>query len=331
MGTLALIGLGSNLGDRKAILNAAVSSLGETSGVEVHAVSRYHETAPVGGPAGQGPFLNAAMALETTLSPFALHDRLQGIERDAGRVRVVRWGERTLDLDLLLYGDLTVETEALRIPHPRMPFRRFVLAPLAEVAPSAVDPLTHRIVAELLALLDRRPSYVAIQRPEHGPAEIEFSSLVTALGAVPVFGPQLTTGDYSDPGRRASYLSRIVEELADRLQQAFSKAGVGWVASDFWFDAYYYRAMACLEPVPKSFGAFQTRFLAARIRVPCPTIVVGVHGPGPSRPAWADRSESLAPDRKGVSILRPESSSPAALLDEVLALCESGRAGIELA
>src|SRR4051812_23839330 len=100
MGTLALIGLGSNLGDRKAQLDAAVAALAETPGVQVRAVSPYHETAPVGGPSGQGAFLNAAAALETTLDPHALHCILRGIEQRAGRVRDVRWDARTLDLDL---------------------------------------------------------------------------------------------------------------------------------------------------------------------------------------------------------------------------------------
>ena len=110
MGTLALIGLGSNLGDRKAILDGAVEQLRQTPELIVRSVSTYHETKPVGGPAGQGPFLNAAAALETTLEPIALLRRLQEIEADAGRVRSVRWGERTLDLDVLLFGDEIIDT-----------------------------------------------------------------------------------------------------------------------------------------------------------------------------------------------------------------------------
>src|SRR5262245_60612790 len=93
MSTLALIGLGSNLGDRKTILDTALATLAATPGVTLRAASRYHETAPVGGPSGQGAFLNAAASLETTLDPFALHARLRRIEAEAGRVRHVRWGE----------------------------------------------------------------------------------------------------------------------------------------------------------------------------------------------------------------------------------------------
>jgi 2-amino-4-hydroxy-6-hydroxymethyldihydropteridine diphosphokinase len=151
MGTLALIGLGSNLGDRKTELDAAVAALAQAPGIDVRAVSRYHETAPVGGPKGQGDYLNAAAAVETTLEPLDLLHLLQEIERRGGRVRTVRWGPRTLDLDLLLFGDRVIATAELQVPHPRMAERLFVLEPLAEIAPGAVDPVTGRTIAELLS------------------------------------------------------------------------------------------------------------------------------------------------------------------------------------
>ncbi len=154
MGTLALIGLGSNVGDRKAHLDGAIAALAATPGVTVRAVSSYHETAPVGGPPGQGAFLNAAAMIETALDPTTLLDVMRAIEAGAGRVRAVRWAERTLDLDLLLFGNLILDSAELTIPHPRMPVRHFVLAPLAEIAPAAVDPRTGRTVSELLADLD---------------------------------------------------------------------------------------------------------------------------------------------------------------------------------
>ena len=140
MNALALIGLGSNLGDRRATLLRAIEELNATPGVSVVKVSSFHETEPVGGPPGQGPYLNAAACIETTLEPPALLHRLQEIEARNGRVRTVRWGERTLDLDLLLYDDRIVETPELTIPHPRMADRRFVLEPLAEIAPEPSIP-----------------------------------------------------------------------------------------------------------------------------------------------------------------------------------------------
>lgn len=150
----ALISLGSNLGDRKAILDGAITALRETPGILVHSVSSHHETEPVGGPPGQGLFLNAAAELETTLSSRELLHALQAVEAYFGRVRTVRWGERTLDLDLILFGDAVIDEPDLIVPHPRFTGRRFVLAPLAEIAPKAVDPTSGMTVAQLLAVCE---------------------------------------------------------------------------------------------------------------------------------------------------------------------------------
>lgn len=155
MSSRAMIGLGSNLGDRRAFLEGAIAALAASPGVQVRGVSSFRETEPVGGPPGQGPYLNAAAVLETTLDPFELLHRLQAIEARAGRVRTVRWGERTLDLDLLLFDDRVIETDELTVPHPRLAERRFVLEPLAEVAPEALEPRTGRTVSELCRELDR--------------------------------------------------------------------------------------------------------------------------------------------------------------------------------
>ena len=157
MPSLACIALGSNLGDRQGTLEGAIAALSGTRGVVVRKVSSFHQTEPVGGPPGQGPFLNAAAVLETTLDPFGLLHVLQAIEDQFGRTRTVRWGERTLDLDLLLFDDQIVTTAELAIPHPRMATRRFVLEPLAEIAPDAVDPVSRRTIAALLAALEGTP------------------------------------------------------------------------------------------------------------------------------------------------------------------------------
>lgn len=157
MPTPAAISLGSNVGDRRFQLDAAISALAETPGIEVLAVSSFHETAPVGGPSGQGPFLNAAATLETSIPPEALLDRLREVETTGGRIRDVQWGARTIDLDLILFGSTIRDSPDPILPHPRFALRRFVLGPLAEVAPDWVDPRTGRTVAYLLANLNRCP------------------------------------------------------------------------------------------------------------------------------------------------------------------------------
>ena len=126
----AFLGLGSNLGDRWAHLRHAVASL-----PDVVAVSPVYETSPVGGPPGQGPYLNCVVELETQRTPRQLLEVAQRLEADADRRRTERWGPRTLDVDVLLVDDLAVDEPDLVVPHPRMWERRFVLAPLADLAP----------------------------------------------------------------------------------------------------------------------------------------------------------------------------------------------------
>jgi 2-amino-4-hydroxy-6-hydroxymethyldihydropteridine diphosphokinase len=132
----AFIGLGSNLGDRLATLRQGVAQLEE--GGDVVALSPVYETEPVGGPEDQGAFLNLVVELDTTDSPHQLLARCQALEEAAHRVRTVRFGPRTLDADVLLVGDLVVDEPDLVVPHPRMWERRFVLAPLSDLAPELV-------------------------------------------------------------------------------------------------------------------------------------------------------------------------------------------------
>jgi 2-amino-4-hydroxy-6-hydroxymethyldihydropteridine diphosphokinase len=135
--TRAAIALGSNLGERLSHLCHAVEALGTLG--EVVATSSVYETEPVGGPA-QGPYLNAVVVIETDLGPLRLLDEMLRIEQEEGRQRTVRWGPRTLDLDLLLFGSETVDDDRLVVPHPRLLERRFVLEPLVEAWPDAVTP-----------------------------------------------------------------------------------------------------------------------------------------------------------------------------------------------
>jgi 2-amino-4-hydroxy-6-hydroxymethyldihydropteridine diphosphokinase len=149
----AYVGLGANLGEREVTLRRALELLAATPGIEVVAVSSFRETDPVGF-LDQPPFLNAAAALETSLPARELLAALLAVERGLGRTREgPRFGPRTVDLDLLLYGDEILDEPGLEVPHPRLHERRFALEPLAELAAELTVPGRGR-VADLLAELD---------------------------------------------------------------------------------------------------------------------------------------------------------------------------------
>lgn len=148
--SIAYLALGSNLGDRRGFLDAALRRLRAEPGLRLLAVSRYYETAPVGGPP-QGLYLNAAAKIETTHTPQQLLALCRFIEKQHGRERRIPNGPRTLDLDLLLYDDLVLDSPELTLPHPRLHERAFVLLPLAEFAGSVVHPVLKLTVSELLA------------------------------------------------------------------------------------------------------------------------------------------------------------------------------------
>jgi len=148
----AFVGVGANLGDRSGSIGRAVALLAAREDIDVVAVSQLRETEPWG-LVEQPPFLNGAVAIETDLGPRELLGVLLVVERALGRVRAgERWGPRTIDLDLLLYGDVLVDEPGLTLPHPRLHERRFALEPLAELAPDALVP-GHGTVRQLLAAL----------------------------------------------------------------------------------------------------------------------------------------------------------------------------------
>lgn len=149
----AYIALGANLGDKEANLRLGVEALRATKGCQVLAVSDFLVTEPYGG-VEQDDFLNGAMKIRTLLTPHELLERLHEIEQEAKRERVVRWGPRTLDLDILLYDDLILDEEELHIPHIEMYKRDFVLKPLCQIAPYVRHPVYNRTAAELLAALE---------------------------------------------------------------------------------------------------------------------------------------------------------------------------------
>ena len=168
--TAVVLALGSNLGDRQDILQGAVDAIVGLPGVRVTAVSPVYETVPVGGPA-QPDYLNAVVLADTALPSHELLDRLHEIEAAFDRVRLVRWGPRTLDLDIIVFGAERSDNPELTLPHPRAHERAFVLAPWHDVDPDAALP-GHGPVAELLARADRtglRRSNLRLEVPEGTP------------------------------------------------------------------------------------------------------------------------------------------------------------------
>jgi 2-amino-4-hydroxy-6-hydroxymethyldihydropteridine diphosphokinase len=148
--TVAYIALGSNLGNREQTLRTALARLESIDQIRVTKISKFLENPAIGGPVDSPPFLNAAAEIETELDAHSLLDELLKVEQSLGRHRREKWGPRTIDLDLLLYGDQIIHTEGLIVPHSLMHQRKFVLQPLAEIAPAAIHPGTKKTIAELL-------------------------------------------------------------------------------------------------------------------------------------------------------------------------------------
>lgn len=146
------IALGSNLGDCRKTLETAIATLSKTPGITLERQSSWYKTVPVGPP--QPAYLNGCAVLRVQLTPQELLETLLTIEDKFGRVRRERWGARTLDLDLLLFDNLILDTPTLELPHPRMRERAFVLVPLAEIAPDWVEPVSGKAIVQLLHAVD---------------------------------------------------------------------------------------------------------------------------------------------------------------------------------
>ena len=150
---LVYIGFGSNIGDRLVHIQNAIHALSKTEGIALQKISSVYKTDPIGYEA-QAQFLNGVAAIQTSVPPLSLLHILKDIETTIGRQHRIRWGPREIDLDILIYGDLCFQTEKLVIPHPEMHHRRFVLAPLAEIALDLVHPVFQETVHTLLERLE---------------------------------------------------------------------------------------------------------------------------------------------------------------------------------
>ncbi len=281
--SLALIGLGSNLGDRQAALEQAVRILAAPPAVRLVACSRWRQTRPAGGPAGQPPFLNGAMLVETSLSPEQLSARLFEVEQRLGRVRGERFGPRTIDLDLLLFDRVVLDSPVLVLPHPRMAWRRFVLEPAAEVAPQMVHPRVGWSMARLLAHLDSSPRYVAIAAGVPEAATQVARAAAAAVGGRAILDqpapspphacpPPGRVGDSSGvAGGWALESMRRQAELLARNLPAGPPSGP-YAISDFWFGQTLAIARACLDS--EQFTAFEAQWHAASQTVARPRLTV---------------------------------------------------------
>ncbi len=250
--TTAYIALGSNLGDRESYLERALTALRQCDGIEVTRVSPVYETRPVGGPSGQGPYLNAVAEVRTERSPHDLLDGLLAIERDLGRVRQERDGPRTIDLDLLLFGDLVITDERLTLPHPRLHERLFVLQPLAQLAPGLIHPVRKRGIAELLADLQGLRPYGASPGRELAGRRALVTGSTSGIGRAIALELAAAGADVIVHGRSRSAAEETVEQLrragvrgamcladladADACRRLLDEAWAQWQGLDIWIN-----------------------------------------------------------------------------------------------
>jgi 2-amino-4-hydroxy-6-hydroxymethyldihydropteridine diphosphokinase len=249
-----LIGCGSNVGSRHDFLDQAMELLRFMPGVTLVDVSRYRDTRPIGGPVGQDAFLNGACLIETDLAPHDVLQMLAAVESTLHRTRDERWGPRTVDLDLLLYDDLVLESESLTVPHPRMATRRFVLEPSAEIAADLVHPLADCTLGELLqAISTPSPHIAVIGVPGSGAPEVAMAIADVTLARL-VHAPReyfhvgpLATAAAGRPGAADQACRAAVASCAEQLAADRWPDEPHGTVVDYWLDSVRLAAADALD------------------------------------------------------------------------------------
>jgi 2-amino-4-hydroxy-6-hydroxymethyldihydropteridine diphosphokinase len=280
-----LFALGSNSGDRAWHLEESLRRLALHPQIRLEKRSNWRETTPIGGPPLQKPYLNGAAIAETSLAPQDFLQALNEVEHQLGRRRGRRWDSRTIDLDLLLYEELSLSTPTLTLPHPRMAWRRFVLEPAAEIAGEMRHSETGWTIKQLLDHLDNSLPYVALSGPIGAGKTLLAEQLCRKIPArfLPETLDESTLETfYADPAAHAWAMEIEFLETRHRLLFSSPNDKNQWTekqlaVSDFWFDQSL--AFARVWLTPDKFAEFERRFEELRREVARPKLLVLLDAP----------------------------------------------------
>jgi len=297
-----LVALGSNLGNRVAVLERAIELLSNHPAITLAGHSRWFHTEPIGGPQGQGGFVNAAIRLVTSCSPEEMLAILQSVEADLGRQRRERWSARTVDLDLLLFDDVILKTPQLQIPHPRMVFRRFVLEPAAEIAPDMRHPVNGWTIGKLLDHLNRAVNYVALTGPPAA-GKTDLARRVAKSAAVRLIGDVsvdvLRAADAMDAESSPFSLEiKLLDQRSELLATSNWPEESTSAISDFWIGqcVAYSRIRAEVDRLTDIEAAWRT----VRNRILTPKLLVLMTAPS----EWLTQENAKTDRERSSAVLR---------------------------